>query len=543
MRLLTAAALGLCLIPASALAVTPPASVGAGAAQRRSQEQQRQLEQSQRRQPLKGPVVVGPRGTTHKVGPGGPQFTLQRIVFNRSHFLKASRLQRLAKPYLHHPITLSKLYGLIDKVNAVYAKRGLITDRAVLPPQRITNGEVHIRLVEGRVGAIRFHSLQYTRPGYVLSRLPLKKGKVLDAAALERGLIYFDRTNNLALRASLKPGSRFGLSDVLLQAIEPPRYQLSLLVNNDGARSTGRLQGGFYGLVHGPLGRGDRLSLYAVKSQGAINANLGYQLPLTRSGLTLSLSASHNNIHIIDGPYQQLDVRGHANVGQIGLTQPLIATRRWKITTAASVSYTQDITDVGGVTLSDNQILTPGLGFTAEFTGRGHDFLLTQTAEHGHAHEVLGQTQDYWLFPASFSGSAQLHGPIFATLRGGWQYTSADQLPPSQLYQLGGADTIPGYPSGAVSGTSGYYAHAALHARLPGRMALGIGYGFGAVYALRPARKGLSSFDFELQGTLPRWKALAPVSWRIDLARPQRHILPDQSDWTFYFNIVAPINL
>ena len=70
-----------------------------------------------------------------------------------------------------------------------------------------------------------------------------------------------DRFNDVALKASLRPGSRFGLTNVLLQAVEPPRYRLDLLANNEGERSTGRLQGGIYGLMYGPLRRGDRLIL------------------------------------------------------------------------------------------------------------------------------------------------------------------------------------------------------------------------------------------------------------------------------------------
>lgn len=541
--LLKGIALGALLLPVSGWCLTPPQSVGAGAAQQRSQEQRQKLEQSQQRAPLQGPVVVGPKGQAYSVRGGGPKFTLQRVIFSHSHFLKQETLQELAKPFLNHPITLSKLYELLNKVNALYAKRGLVTDRAVLPPQRVTNGQVRIRLVEGRIGSIDFKSLNYTKPGFVLNRLPLVKGQVLDAAELERSLIYFDRTNDLAVKASLQPGSRFGLTDVLLQAIEPPRYQLNLLLNNDGARSTGRLQGGVYGQMHGPLGLGDVLSLYAVKSGGAINANLGYQVPLNRSGLKLSVSASHNQIHIIDGPYKALDIRGHATVGQVALTQPFVATRHWMITSAGSLSYTRDLTNVGGVELSNNRIWTAGVGLTFQYTRRGQQWQYTQTFERGHAYQVLGKSQSYWIMLGSLSGIAELHGPIYATLRGSWQNGRAGQLPPSQLYQLGGLDTIPGYPSGAVSGNTGFYTHAGLHARLPGRMSFGIGYSIGAVYNEQPKRQSLSSFDFSLQGQLPKWKVLAPVSWSIDLARPQERVIPAQSDWTFYFSIVAPINL
>lgn len=527
--------------PLAAVAALPP-SVSSGAAQSQSRQERQRLEREQSHSRLHGPVLVGPHRRHQHVAKGGPRFTLKRIAFSRSRFLAPQRLQALAKPYLHHPIHVAALYRLVAKVNGLYAQRGLVTDRAILPPQRIRHGVVHIRLVEGRVGAFRIRGLSYTDRSFVTSRVPVTgDGQVLDSAALERELIWFDRTNDVALKASLRPGSRFGLTNVLLQAVEPPRYRLDLLVNNEGERSTGRLQGGIYGLIYGPLGHGDRLSLYAVKSRGAFNGNFGYQIPLTARGLKLSLSAAHNDIHIIDGPYQKLDIRGHADVGQLGLTRPLVASRRWLVTAAASTSYTEDRTDVGGVPLSRNYIWTPGAGMTVQYDRPGQSYLLTQTVERGFAREALGQNQVYWMLPGSFSARLQVGGPVFATVSGGWQYSRAGNLPPSQLFQIGGADTVPGYPVGAASGVKGYYGHGSMHLRIARNASLGLGYSNGAVYATYPSHTSLQSVDVGLRGRLPRMGRLGRVSWHFSLAHPMTTVVPDETHWIAYFSVVAPI--
>ncbi|HYW04430.1 MAG TPA: ShlB/FhaC/HecB family hemolysin secretion/activation protein [Gammaproteobacteria bacterium] len=530
--------------PAAASALpAPPPSTTAGAAQQRSQQEQQRLERSQRRKGPKGPVLVGPKQQHAKPAPGGAKFTLNHITFSPSRFLSSSTLQALSRPYLHHPITVADLYKLLDAINAVYAKRGLITDRAILPPQKVTGGVVHVRLVEGKVGAVHLSGAKHTGRGYILARLPVRQGTVLDAAELERELIWFDRTSDVALKANLQPGSRFGLTDVMLEAIEPPRYQVSLLANNEGDRATGRVQGGVYARLFGPLGRGDSLTLYAMKSRGAFNGNLGYQVPLTRRGLKLSASVAHNEIHIIDGPYRNLDIRGHADVGQLGLTRPLVASRHWLVTTAGSVSYTRDRTDISGVPLNADHIWTPAAGVTAEYDRPGQSWLVTQTAERGFAHEVLSQDRAYWLLPGTFSGRAALPGPLFTTTSAGWQYSNARDLPPSQLFQLGGANTVPGYPVGTASGVRGFYARQTLDVHLPARTAFGVGYSYGALHAAYPRRIALESFDVGLQGRLPRYRALEPVSWRVDVAHPMRTVVPDESKWEVYFSIVAPFGL
>lgn len=176
---------------------------------------------------------------------------------------------------------------------------------------------------------------------------------------------------------------------------------------------------------------------------------------------------------------------------------------------------------------------------TADYDGRaGH-----WSVERGFARECLGVHQAYWLLPGSFSGLKNIRGPFFASFAGGWQYSNAANLPPSQLFQLGGAGTIPGYPVGTAAGVKGFYDRAAFNARLKHHMSLGAGYNYGVVYATFPARTELQSVDLALQGRFLRFHAMEPLSWRADAAHPLRTVLPDQSAWTVYCNIVAPFDL
>lgn len=303
-----------------------PSSYGYTASQQRNQQSRQRLRQQVAAPKVTGPVLIGPPGTpgVPSVKSGGPHVVLQHIVFTPSRFLTKAELNKLAAGYLHRSITLADLYALVTKINALYAKRELITDRAFLPPQHITHGQVTIQLVEGRVGRIELHGQPYTRRAILLARLPVHRGQVLDAPALKDALEYFNRTNSLGLRAQLRPGESFGLSDVLLNVLEPPRYQLNVLANNEGAASTGRGQLGLYGVFNGPLRRGDSLSLYYMRSRGAYNYDVQYSVPLDTHGLKLSLSASHDNIHIIAGPYEALEIRGSGDQQGVTLSQALL---------------------------------------------------------------------------------------------------------------------------------------------------------------------------------------------------------------------------
>lgn len=527
---------------ARAVGAVPP-TVESGSVGRHNAESRRRLEKSVPKVRIQGPVIVGPRRpSAQKIPPEAARFTLRKVLFTPSYFLSAEKLRDLSAPYLGHPITIVDLYRLVDAVNALYAKKGLITDRAILPLQHIRNGTVHIELVEGKVGRIEFSGKPYTSRRFMLKRLKLRKGEVLDTAAFGRRLIYFNRTNSLALRAMLKPGHGFGLTDVVLDPVEPPRYRTYLLLNNEGYDATGRLQGGVYAQLNGPLRRGDQLSIYLLKSRGGFNGNIAYQVPLTVRGLSLSVSASHNQIHIVSGPFSKIGITGHANVGRIGISQPVLVTRRWLVGVGASVAYTDSRTDVSGAPLSKDRIWSTGVNFSAQYDRPGQQWSLSTEIRHGLARELLGNHRSYWVLTGEGAGTVDLPGPYFARLQWTWQYSSADTLPSSELYQLGGVGTVPGYPVGTASGASGYDGRFGLGRHLPLGMAARVFYDSGTTFVAFPNQTTLTSIGVGLAGNLPGWRRLGHTVWSLDAAHPLGTVVPGQSQWIVYFRLAAPLS-
>lgn len=522
-----------------------PSSYGYTASQQRNQQSRQRLRQQVAAPKVTGPVLIGPPGTpgVPSVKSGGPHFVLQHIVFTPSRFLTKAELNKLAAGYLHRSITLADLYALVTKINALYAKRELITDRAFLPPQHITHGQVTIQLVEGRVGRIELHGQPYTRRAFLLARLPVHRGQVLDAPALKDALEYFNRTNSLGLRAQLRPGESFGLSDVLLNVLEPPRYQLNVLANNEGAASTGRGQLGLYGVFNGPLRRGDSLSLYYMRSRGAYNYDVQYSVPLDTHGLKLSLSASHDNIHIIAGPYEALEIRGSGDQQGVTLSQALLVNRRWRLGIAASFEGTRSHTTIGGLNLSDTRTLQPALGLSAVYTPRHQRWKATVTFSRPTVRKTSGQTVHYWLYNATVNGRIALPFKGWAVgVQSTGQYSTVKSLTSSQLYQLGGPGTVLGYPSGAVAGVSGYFTELAVHRRLPHGLDGKLFYGRGSVHTWQQPIETLESVGIGIAGSLPGYGHLGRSAWAVSVVHPMRTVIPHQDAWTAYFHIIAPLN-
>ena len=81
---------------------------------------------------------------------------------------------------------------------------------------------------------------QQTAKWYILDRVKEPEGEILDVPKLNRDVLWFNRTNDVQVKALLQPGTSFGLTDLQFAVIEPPTDTLQLSVDNQGVQSTGR---------------------------------------------------------------------------------------------------------------------------------------------------------------------------------------------------------------------------------------------------------------------------------------------------------------
>ncbi|HKK14552.1 MAG TPA: POTRA domain-containing protein, partial [Gammaproteobacteria bacterium] len=305
------------LVWAAAGAATVPRTSTPGAQQNRTRETQQYYQQrkkNERPRVPENPIVrPGPPPQGKGAGHKGPAFVLKDVRFNKSHFLKPRVLAGVVKPYLDHKVTVADLRTIVARINKLYTRRDIYTAKAVLPPQRIRHGVVHIELVEGRLGKLQIQGNHYTKGGFIRARVSQQPGQVVDGAVLKDDLVFFNRTSDMQLRAVLRPGAEKGLTRILLMAQEPPRVQVGVFVDDAGSTSTGRYRAGATFRLHGPLRIDDRLDGYFVGSRGARDGFVSYSVPVNDRNGRLGVSYSRDSINIIKGPSQALDITGHAS--------------------------------------------------------------------------------------------------------------------------------------------------------------------------------------------------------------------------------------
>jgi hemolysin activation/secretion protein len=170
----------------------------------------------------------------------GPRIRVNKIqITPPSEILSEKEIQDIVHPFEEKEASIKDLYGIVGTINALYKKKGAIAAKAVLPPQKVENGIVQIQLVEARVGGVTVENNQSTRENYIKDGVNISVGDLVQLSDLEENIFFFNSVNDIELRATLKPGSKFGTTDYILKVKEPPKYQFAIFTDNAGRKDVG----------------------------------------------------------------------------------------------------------------------------------------------------------------------------------------------------------------------------------------------------------------------------------------------------------------
>jgi hemolysin activation/secretion protein len=531
------------LVPASlashawAQQFTP--QVNPGAISRQNQQVIQSLPELKEIPHITGPVVTAPgQPATQKVPPGGPTFVLRRVVFSRSALLPQPDVEAKAASYIGRRVDLSQIYDIVNAINALYEKRGIPNASAILPPQHVSDGVVHIELVEGRLGKVDVKGNTYIPKDFVTGRATMAAGAVVNVPQLSHDIAVFNRINDMQIRAALQPGARFGQTDVTFSVLEPPRDTLDFVVDNWGLNSTGVYEGEALFRRRSFVVPDDSLTIYGIGNPGDLSGDVNYQLPIDRFGGRLGLGYGYTRTRVLYGPYRSLAITGHSQFGSVQLNQPFYANERWLLSGLLNWSIISSSTDQGDTLQTTDLTNKGGPGLLVSYIDAKTVAELTFSYAYGGTHYGLidsssrfnllsGTYQFRYLLPADFS----------MNLAGAWQYTGASVLPPDQLLSIGGPTSVRGYDANLVAGFSGGYDQFELHKDVtPLVKGLNL-FSFvdaGTVSAPSTSNKTLLGVGFGTSYAIGRW-----VDIQLETGWPLERVVPNQSSFAVYFRVIV----
>lgn len=259
---------------------------------------------------------------------GGLRVRVTAVRVTGSQAFPEAELARLVDDLPGGDRSLDDLQSAVERVTRHYRAHGYMLARAYLPAQDLAAGQVEIRVLEGRLGAVRLDNTSRQSDGFVRQQLDaLQPGQPVQARPLERSLLLLADTPGLDVRSSLRPGASVGTSDLDIAVRDAARVNGDLSLDNHGSRATGqaRLGGGI--TVNDPFGLGDALQLRGLSGGGGLNfARAAYQVPVGASGTRLGASYSALDYRL-GKEFDVLEAHGTARIASVFLTHPFVRSR------------------------------------------------------------------------------------------------------------------------------------------------------------------------------------------------------------------------
>lgn len=490
-------------------------------------------------QPALQPSADAP---THASQPNERAFLVKTLVFSGNQEVPTAALQMLVEGVVGSEQTLSQLNTVARRITAYYREKGFAVARAYLPAQDITDGQVTISIVEGRMARSTLANQSRLSDARASAYLgDVKDGDVIRAAQIERGLLLLQDTPGVSTsRATLQPGASPGTSELLIDLQPAAAVSGNATLDNYGSRYTGEYRLGANLNLASPLHIGDLLSLSALSSGDNLQyGRLAYQLPLGADGLRVG-AAYFDLRYKLGKEFSTLEAHGTASSATVYASYPFIRSTLRNLNGTASFESKHLNDDVDSTTTTGKRVQVGNLALSGNqqdaFGGGGVnnlDLVLTmghldiQSASALALDASSAQTNGAYSklsYTASRKQRLANNTLVLASFAG---QQASKNLDSSEKFSLGGPSGVRAYPSSEATGDTGYRATLELQqSLLPGVQGT-LFYDAGTVRVNKNVfdttaanHRTLSGAGFGLNANWGRFDLRANLAWRISGGTP-----------------------
>ncbi|AXW40043.1 ShlB/FhaC/HecB family hemolysin secretion/activation protein [Ralstonia solanacearum] len=279
-------ALGASAVSSFALAQVAPAPVsGPGPEVQRLQE--KQADQARDRANAR-PDVFTPPAPAQAISLSAlpketPCFPIQGIVLEDNVF---NWLPYLLQPVNGQCVGKQALEAIELQANNALIEHGYVTSRVLIPPQNLAAGTLRLKVLPGRIGAIR--NASDDNIGWASMALLAGPGDLLNQRDLDQALETVRRLPGQSEASfDIVPGAHIGESDIVFKPGTEKRWHATLSADNTGMKNTGKYQMSGSLVIDSPLHLYDQLAISAssntdrgAATQGTRSYSINWSVPV-----------------------------------------------------------------------------------------------------------------------------------------------------------------------------------------------------------------------------------------------------------------------
>lgn len=283
---------------------------------------------------------------------------LKKVSFEGNQAIDTEALEVVAKPFLNRPISGSDLEHLRYQLTVLYVNGGYISSGAEIPQQSIENGNLKVKITEGRLTDVHVtditdqtseYRLWPLRDSYIKDRLSGDPDQPLKTSDLEeRYLMLLNDRMIERLNASLQPGLHPGDAVLNVKVTRARPYGGYLGIDNFTPPQIGGLTGRLGFWVDNLATLGERIDFNMSPTGGSFSWNSGIDIPITAIGTRWAFRFTNAQTVLIEAPYDALDIVNNITSYDTQLSQPVFRDLSKKITVGLNFAVRQNQETIAG---------------------------------------------------------------------------------------------------------------------------------------------------------------------------------------------------
>lgn len=405
-----------------------------------------------------------------------PKFPIIRFKIEGNSLLPQAQINAAVAPFLGKERDFGDVQGALEALEALYKQRGYGTATVLLPEQVLERGEVLLRVIEGRIKAVRISGQEHFGEDNIRASLPtLQAGEVPFIDDVSANLRIANENPAKKLTLQLKPGEHEEDIEADIRVTDEKPLKISTTLDNTGTAQTGKRRLGV-SLQHANLWGRDHVMTFQYQTSPDkpkdVNVYaLAYRMPLYGLGDALDVFATKSDVNagtIAAGP---IDLAISGRGASLGVRYTLNLKRRGEYEHAFvfgldEKKYLNNI-NAGTLALGNELTVRP---WSVQYNGRWQ-WEATELSFHGDViHNIPGGEQgrqdDFTRArtgaPARFT---VLRGDLSAShaYASDWQlrFNAVGQwtgkpLAPQEQFGIGGASSVRGFQEREIADDQGF---------------------------------------------------------------------------------------
>jgi len=293
---------------------------------------------------------------------------------------------------------------------------------------------------------------------FIKKFIHVKKNEILNIKTLAKDILRLNKTPDLEIKAVLSQGKEPLTSDIALKVDGKLPWHAGFLEDNRGSRLTGKYRSMFTVRSSNTSGFGDTIFINSLYSGNSFAESASYSVPVGTYGTKMGVDITYFEMRL-GKEFKSFDITGNTQIYSPHVSWELALAEDF----AAYVNLGMDIKSVkketGSESTANDQLRIPYLGFdfsktdsngqtafSPKFDFGTSGFLGASSRNHTPSNRA-GTGGFFFKYEQSLNRLQKMFFDSYMSIRTELQVAS-HTLPSSEQFQLGGADSVRGYPEG-----------------------------------------------------------------------------------------------